>query len=385
MVQANGLTLVFLYDGVIMKLTRRIIRYMFPSAEPKVKRDIDQQSLRSIHVISLILLFFETISLILFLIHNAGRFEHNDYIRLISVGYCIFLCAFAVILSQRMSRRKGLPHSRFFAFKIVFFVLFTVWAIFVDYQHYKNGSQMLTFYTVNLVLACFIVFRPWIGAFLIGSAYIGFFGALYSIDHAAQIQPLNFAILAVASIACNTVRCHGQIDASSKTIRLQESNAALETASRRDGLTGLLNRLALEEDAGEMDGRRMTVYMVDINYFKEINDQYGHAAGDAILQETGETLKQLFPGGHYYRYGGDEFLVLTYKPPEDNYGSDTYDFVQKTYGAKVLLSIGNAQASPASYQELFDLISKADDALYITKQRTHSVEFGGHDRRKNRP
>ena len=50
----------------------------------------------------------------------------------------------------------------------------------------------------------------------------------------------------------------------------------------------------------------------------------------------------------------------------------------------MLLSIGSAQGEPAGYQEFFDLISEADKALYITKKRTHSVEFGGHDRRKNR-
>jgi len=156
----------------------------------------------------------------------------------------------------------------------------------------------------------------------------------------------------------------------------------LKSASRRDGLTGLLNRLALEDDASTADGRQMTAYMIDINYFKEFNDQYGHAAGDTILREVSGTLKHLYPGAHYYRYGGDEFLVLTYKAPEENYGSDTYDFRQEKYGVTVDLSIGNAQGSPSNYQEVFDLISKADKALYITKQRTHSAEYGGHDRRK---
>ena len=70
--------------------------------------------------------------------------------------------------------------------------------------------------------------------------------------------------------------------------------------------------------------------------------------------------------------------------PEENYGSDTYDFTVPKYKAKILLSIGNAQGCPASYDELFALISEADKALYITKQRTHSVEFGGHERRKSR-
>ena len=146
----------------------------------------------------------------------------------------------------------------------------------------------------------------------------------------------------------------------------------------------VLNRLALEDDAAKTNGHHLTAYMIDINYFKEINDRYGHAAGDAILRGVSETLKHLYPGGYYYRYGGDEFLVLTYKPPKDNYGADTYDFRQEEYGVTVYLSIGNAQGSPTNYHELFELISQADKALYVTKQRTHSAEFGGHDRRKPR-
>ena len=281
-----------------------------------------------------------------------------------------------------MLQSRKLSHNWFFTFKILFFILFTAWAVFIDYRHYKHGDQMITFFAVNLTMSCFVIFRPWIGTVLVSGSFAGLYAALYSVDKAAGIQPENFIVLALISMACNAVRCHAQIKAATQTIRLNETISELKSASRRDGLTGLLNRLALEDDASTADGRKMTAYMIDINYFKEFNDQYGHAAGDTILREVSGTLKHLYPGAHYYRYGGDEFLVLTYKAPEENYGSDTYDFRQEKYGVTVDLSIGNAQGSPSNYQEVFDLISKADKALYITKQRTHSAEYSGHDRRK---
>ena len=366
----------------MMKQIRRFLRYMNPVIEQRVKRDIDNQSLRNIWMISLIVLVFEALTVALYLAGHIGSLNRNSLTVMVRVGYCLVLCIAAFLLSGKMIRNKDLPHRHFFIFKIAFYILFTVWAMFVDYGHYKAGDQLLTYYTVNLVMICFVNFRPWIGAILVTASYAGLYAILYSIDKAAGIEPLNYIMFMIASIACNAIRCHGQVKNSTKAIRLAEINRELETASRCDGLTGLLNRLALEEDAKTADGRRMTAYMADINYFKEINDRYGHAAGDDILRETSETLKKLFPGGHYYRYGGDEFLVLTYKPPEENYGSDTYDFVQKNHGIKVLLSIGNAQGNPESYHELFELISRADKALYVTKRRTHSAEFGGHDRRK---
>ena len=363
-------------------MLRKFIRFMNPPIDEEILKEIDGNSFRSIRIISLSVFLFEVVTIIMFFISNINGLDHEKMLSLISVCYCIILCATAYYLSNKMLQSRKLSHKWFFTFKILFFILFTAWAVFIDYRHYEHGDQMITFFAVNLTMSCFVIFRPWIGTVLVSGSFAGLYAALYSVDKAAGIQPENFIVLALISMACNAVRCHAQIKAATQTIRLNETISELKSASRRDGLTGLLNRLALEDDASTADGRKMTAYMIDINYFKEFNDQYGHAAGDTILREVSGTLKHLYPGAHYYRYGGDEFLVLTYKAPEENYGSDTYDFRQEKYGVTVDLSIGNAQGSPSNYQEVFDLISKADKALYITKQRTHSAEYGGHDRRK---
>ena len=363
---------------------KRFSRYINPSTGPEITRSIDRQSMRNIHYISLAVMIFEMITLVVFLLTHLSGFGRNDVISAISVSYCLILCGLATALSLKMLQNEKLSHRSHLAFKIFFYVAFSVWAIFVDYRHYKVGDQMLTFYAANLAMVCFINFRPLLSSLVTGGTYLVFYLSLYSFDHAAKIQPLNFAVLALASIACSVIQYHYQLYVCTKEANLAKSNALLEEASRRDGLTGLQNRLALEADANAMDGRPLTAYMIDINYFKEINDQHGHAAGDQMLRVVSETIKNLFPGAKYYRYGGDEFLVLTHKPPQDNYASFTYEFTEEKYGIKALLSIGNAQGSPGNYQELFDLIAEADKALYIVKERTHSVEFGGHDRRKRK-
>lgn len=366
-----------------MKLTDRFLRYINPSVDPKVRKDMDKRIIRSIHAVSLIVLVFESVLLLYILftiLSDLKGFNRSEITSLISVGSCVAFCAVAVFLSRRLLRKAELPNRQFFLFKVFFFVLFSVWAIFADYRHYVAGDQILTFYTVSLVMVCFVLFRPWVGSLLFGASYAGMYLAICLHDGAASVDILNYIFFALASIVSNGILYHAQVNISDKTIRLTENNEALENASRQDGLTGLLNRLALEEDAHRADSRPMTAYMADINYFKEINDRHGHAAGDAILREVSDILKRIFPGGHYYRYGGDEFLVLTYKAAEENYGSTVYEFVRDR--VKVVLSIGSAQSAPASYQEVFDLISEADKALYITKKRTHSAEFGGHDRRR---
>lgn len=365
-----------------MKLIQKLKNYLLPAVEPETSREIDRQSLRNIYYISCAVLITETVAFIVFLITHVRSFDHDALISTICVSYCIILCALACYLSAKIIKRQKLTRKTCLSFKLFFYIAFMVWAIFVDYRHYKHGEQILTFFTANLVMACFMIFKPWLSFLLVGGVHLTFYLSLYFLDGAKNIQNYNFIVLAVASVACHIVGYHHELRVCKKEKKLSETNKLLEEASRRDGLTGLQNRLALEEDARKMDGRPLTAYMIDINYFKEINDQYGHAAGDQMLKEVGGILKDLFPDAHYYRYGGDEFLVLTHKPAENNYGSCTYELREEKYRVTALLSIGNAQGNPATYEELFELISQADKALYIVKERTHSAEFGGHDRRK---
>lgn len=354
-----------------MKLFRKFIRFMNPSVSSDVFRDIDRRSLRNIFTISIIVFFIEMLTLLLFFFSQAGQLDRDAAISLSTAGSSILLCALAAFVASKLLKDTALPHLPFLCFKIIFFAAFCICAVYVDYRHYASGEQMITFYGVCLVMICFVTFKPWIGTILILSAYSILYLTLYFHDHAATVQPLNFLTFALASVACNAILFHSQIHISINALKLEENNRQLEKASRRDGLTGLLNRLALETDASKMIGKPLTAYMIDINYFKEINDRCGHIAGDSILKEVSNVLKDLYPDANYYRYGGDEFLVLTHKPGEYNYGSYTYDYIQSDSSVKVSLSIGSAQSTPDSYQELFELISLADRALYKVKQRTH--------------
>src|SRR5579864_5653791 len=83
-------------------------------------------------------------------------------------------------------------------------------------------------------------------------------------------------------------------------------------AARTDALTGLLNRRGLAEQLLEL-GRRWTlaVMMVDVDGFKIINDRFGHAVGDAALQQVGGRLRaSVRERDLVARWGGDEFLVV---------------------------------------------------------------------------
>ncbi|HEX4854958.1 sensor domain-containing diguanylate cyclase [Arenimonas sp.] len=99
--------------------------------------------------------------------------------------------------------------------------------------------------------------------------------------------------------------------------QLQDENSELANEANTDALTGLLNRTGLEkarQDAlaqGHAADAPYTVAVLDIDFFKRINDTLGHAAGDAVLRIVGQEIAKGVRGGDIaVRYGGEEFLVI---------------------------------------------------------------------------
>lgn len=104
--------------------------------------------------------------------------------------------------------------------------------------------------------------------------------------------------------------------------RLKEVNKQLEFQSLRDPLTGLLNRRAMQDNMTKRHSSNDTspygLLLLDIDFFKQINDHYGHAAGDAVLIELSRRLSQFITEADMLiRWGGEEFLlVLTHQTPQ---------------------------------------------------------------------
>lgn len=259
--------------------------------------------------------------------------------------------------------------------------MLSVWAVWVSYRHYLRAEQLFTFFAVMLMQVCFLPLKPAAAILHMAGVYAALYLEMRSIDGAAGVNRLNFLMLACLSAGGMIVRYHSQIRMSEKKVLLQRNNALLEHANRHDILTGLRNRYALEEDASVLIGGRVSAHMIDINYFKAFNDSYGHLVGDAVLRETADHIRELFPECLCYRYGGDEFLVLN--PGEAGFQADTYSFcMRESEGLELQLSIGHAQGTPEDRGQLFELIAAADVALYAVKRRTHAPEFGGRERRR---
>lgn len=93
-------------------------------------------------------------------------------------------------------------------------------------------------------------------------------------------------------------------------LQLSAQQRALREVARTDALTKLLNRSSLELELGAHDAADVVV-LLDVDYFKSFNDAHGHVAGDGLLVEFADTLRDIARDGDLlYRIGGDEFILV---------------------------------------------------------------------------
>ena len=146
-----------------------------------------------------------------------------------------------------------------------------------------------------------------------------------------------------------------------------------------DGLTGLLNRtsfdatLAIEVSQAQAAGRSMTLALLDLDRFKQVNDEHGHPVGDAVLMETAARLRELSRDtDHLGRVGGEEFAWIlpdTEPPAAERAAERACAAIREAEFAgagHVTISIG--VCSLANAADLDQLYRRADLALYAAKR-----------------
>lgn len=158
--------------------------------------------------------------------------------------------------------------------------------------------------------------------------------------------------------------------------QLQEHSDRLKQQADRDFLTGLLNRRSGEELlrknilVAQQTGETFCVALVDLDHFKLINDERGHAVGDRALRALGQRFSESLRGGDWAaRWGGEEFLIVLFVQP------DTFEQIAPRLTAPVHLSdidlrITMSLGYTAVRQEdsFEQILRRADQALYQAKQ-----------------
>lgn len=167
--------------------------------------------------------------------------------------------------------------------------------------------------------------------------------------------------------------------------RLTETQRALEEQATHDALTGLWNRGAIMDllnkhlALARREEKPLTVILVDVDLFKKVNDDYGHQAGDVVLQSVAKRLARASRAGDFVgRYGGEEFMVVAYPcGPDEAAGLaerlrrqiDEQPVAVAEKAALLDISISGGYCSNALEPDLKteELVRKADEALYASK------------------
>ena len=169
------------------------------------------------------------------------------------------------------------------------------------------------------------------------------------------------------------------------SIELQELSEKLSKLANHDPLTGLLNRRAFEQVLKDELYRAqrynlpLSVLLLDIDYFKKVNDGFGHQVGDLLLTECAEKFKNRMRDSDYVcRFGGEEFIFLLPNTNLDGGWSmaesirksiEDYDFSCIGLPKQVTVSIGLATSTSAFMLDAHSIVLYADKGVYMSKER----------------
>lgn len=171
---------------------------------------------------------------------------------------------------------------------------------------------------------------------------------------------------------------------------LKEKNAVLEVFASTDGLTGIMNKRVFNElsqhyfERAQRHNEDVSLLILDLDFFKRINDRYGHSVGDFLLIRFVKSIQTLLRKSDIFaRIGGEEFSVLLFKTASQDalnlaekirLAIEQIYFTHESMRVSITTSIGISQnkATDTSFKDLF---SRADKALYEAKENGRNKIF----------
>lgn len=355
----------------------RIKRWFFPKNDPQIDREIDMLNIKTTYYVSLIVCVVQAISLLVFIITMRKDFGSSQTVHSVfNVSTSILLCVAGFIIAGYFRRQEDLAqrHVAVNLFVGAYVTLLVVWGMMASVQTFIRGEQIITFFTVELIVVIFIKLRPLFTATLVVSSYTAFYILLNVCIRQGMINPYNYFMMGILSVAGAMLIYRitaSYIEQKNKAAVLNDS---LEIIANHDSTTRLQNRYALNQRIPDYLNTDICLAMLDINDFKTVNDTYGHRAGDDVLKAFSDILLECFGHEEIFRYGGDEFLIVSCTRDRagfrnkldeinDRFGALQVGDIKSTFSC----SAGSVSVCPQDPNDFFDAVMRADKALYEAK------------------
>ena len=307
---------------------------------------------------------------------------------------------------------KGIRKKIILAAGLAFFIsvtilmiinIFTPIVFYIDDEYkYTTAISRYVILGVQIIMNALVSFYAFIWALrtkgLIGKRYftIGFFGIIMLISISIQ---LFFPLLPLYSMGCmlgtallrtfiiENEKEEYRINLEEEYKKEQQQSQELKTAwevAYTDALTGAKSKLAYLEAIESIDKsiykeelKDFAIVAFDINNLKEINDTYGHQAGDEYIKSAYELIKDVFKNSSIFRIGGDEFIVILEK---DDY-INRVDLVNKfnnmiednARNKKIVIASGLTDYDPKLDKTLRHIIERADFLMYDKKKKLKEI------------
>ncbi|OHE59945.1 MAG: hypothetical protein A2X71_08985 [Thiobacillus sp. GWE1_62_9] len=284
-------------------------------------------------------------------------------------------------------------HFGFFCFSQQLLILLLPFLLMWSLGGFANGSVVMIWAVFAPLAALFFIdlkaATRWMLAFiallLLSAALDATFAA-----HARPMPPGLNTFYFLMNTGCGFILIGMMLyyfvkDRETAYLKLQKSETHIRRMMLTDPLTGVANRRHLDERLSIELARQaryhqpLSVVMADIDWFKRVNDLYGHAMGDTVLKAFAARLKETLRATDFMaRYGGEEFVLLLPDTGSEEAGALAERLREATRGIRfddadltLTASFGVTTARPG--ESMPEVLSRADEAMYLSKS-------GGRDR-----
>lgn len=362
----------------------------------EVERNIEEKNYRNYLIMGIFIMISQAMMMVAISLKGGGPFTSHRR----TVYFCLYAALFlvtAIMLSLKLTGHRMRVHYRYSRrMNYIYLVLLCLWSTGITLNDQLGGNGLDVFSYISLTAAVFGVMTPWMSILLFGSNFVLLNALLpYFPDPSGADQTFNnlinsfyitlFAVIVGTIFYRNRILAeHDRLLIENQYRKIEEMNRKLTKEVLTDKLTGVYNRRYMDENLEtafrkSRESGGVACLMLDIDFFKQYNDTYGHPRGDQCLVAIASLLRRETENANaaVIRYGGEEFLVFLYGNDASKameLATRLRESVEKGQYPKegdmeghVTISIGVYRECPVTSSSTEQFIFRADQALYKAK------------------